>query len=411
MKKSTPLLLALIAVLPLIIQASCEPFPGLTSIQRTPMSAPTATAAAGAGAGAPTATPAVPQVSPGAPAKRPTTVPAPTAPAAGVGASGQTLPSVTDAVDAVRPAVVAISVRSQSLDFFLQPIPQQGAGTGVIFDAKGYIITNNHVIEDARQIKVSLPDGRTFDAELVGRDPPTDLAVLKIAGDSLPVAKFGDSQKLRLGEWVIAIGNALALEGGPTVTVGVVSALGRSIEGNGGTLHDLVQTDAAINPGNSGGPLLNLAGEVVGINTAIIQGASGIGFAISAHSAQPVIGDLLTKGRVIRPWMGVSIQTLSPAAASQLRLDIREGVLVRVIAQNGPAARAGIRSGDVIVEVDGNKVATAQGLIDYVKTRKPGDTLTIKLFRGRNEQTVSLTLVETPPDLYSAAPGMVSTGT
>lgn len=346
------------------------------------------------------------------PAASPPTTSAPTATAGPTiaAAPATSLPSITDAVDSVRPAVVSITVRTLSFDYFLQPIPQQGAGSGVVFDAKGYILTNNHVIEDARQIKVALPDGRTFDAELVGRDPPTDLAVIKIAEDNLAVARFGDAQRLRIGEWVVAIGNALALPGGPTVTVGVVSAMGRSIEGNRGTLHDLIQTDAAINPGNSGGPLVNLKGEVVGINTAIIQGAEGIGFAISMHSARPVIDDLLTKGRVIRPWMGVSIQTLTVAAADQLGLSTKEGVLVRGVARNSPATKAGLRAGDVIVSVDDKRVASAQGLIDYVKTRKVGDTLTIKFWRGKSEQTVSLTLVETPPDLYSAGQGSVTVG-
>lgn len=404
MKRASFLILAVMIILPLVTWVGCEPFSGLMSIARFPSA--TATASADQFLAAASVTPA----SPARPSSAPTlAAPATSAPPAAVGPSGTYLPSVTDAVEAVRPAVVAVSVRSQSLDFFLQPVPQQGAGTGVIFDPKGYILTNNHVIEDARQIKVSLADGRTFDAELIGRDPPTDLAVIKIAGGSLPVATFGDSQRLKLGEWVIAIGNALSLEGGPTVTVGVVSAMGRSIDGGSGTLHDLIQTDAAINPGNSGGPLLNLAGQVVGINTAIIQGASGIGFAISIHSARPVIDDLLTKGRVIRPWMGVSIQTLSAAAASQLRLDAKEGVLVRAISANGPAARAGLKVGDVILSVEGNKMTTAQGLIDYVKTRKPGDVLSVVIKRGTAEQTLSLTLAETPADIYSAEPGWLST--
>ncbi|MFH1485085.1 MAG: trypsin-like peptidase domain-containing protein, partial [Chloroflexota bacterium] len=257
MKRAAFFPLILTIILALVAGTGCEVLAELTSVQEGSTPAAIATVAA------PTPTPA--------PFNTPTMIPpAKAAPAIA------SLPSITDAVDTIRPAVVFITVRTLSLDFFLQPVPQQGAGTGVIFDAKGYILTNNHVVENARQIKVSLPDGRAFDAELVGRDPPTDLAILKIAADALPLARFGDSQKLRIGDWVVAIGNALALEGGPTVTVGVVSAMGRSIDGNTGTLHDLIQTDAAINPGNSGGPLVNLKGEVVGINTAIIQGAEGI---------------------------------------------------------------------------------------------------------------------------------------
>ena len=193
------------------------------------------------------------------------------------------LPSITDVVDQVNPAVVSIVVGTVSYNWFMQPVPSEQAGSGVIIDAEGYIVTNNHVVADGTSITVSLTDGRSFDATIIGTDPSTDLAVIKINGDNLPTASFGNSSALRVGEWVVAIGNALALEGGPTVTVGVVSALGRTIEESSDvTLYDLIQTDAAINPGNSGGPLINLNGEVIGINTAKISSVevSGVGFAI-----------------------------------------------------------------------------------------------------------------------------------
>src|SRR5262249_18429907 len=196
-----------------------------------------------------------------------------------------------------RPAVVNIATRQVTYDVLLRAVPAQGLGSGVIFDSRGYVLTNNHVVQGAQQIRVTLPDGRAFPGKLIGSDPITDLAVVKIDGRDLLVAQLGASSKLEIGETVIAIGNPLGLEGGPTVTVGVVSALARSIEDPGGpTLHDLIQTDAAINPGNSGGPLIRMSGEVIGVNTAIIQGAQGIGFAISINSAKPIVQELLRRG-------------------------------------------------------------------------------------------------------------------
>lgn len=269
-----------------------------------------------------------------------------------------TLPDIVDVAAVVRPAVVSITFQIAP-SIFLQPVPQEGAGSGVIFDAKGYILTNNHVVEGAQNIKVTLPDGRTFDGTTVGRDPVTDLAVVKIAGDNLPIASFGDSGKLRIGEWVVAIGNALALEGGPTVTQGVVGALGRSIqEENGNVLDDMIQTDAAINPGNSGGPLVNMAGEVVGINTVVASDAQNIGFAISINTARPVMESILAQGRVIRPYMGVSTQTVTAAVASQYGLSVNQGALVTQVTRNAPAAQAGLRAGDVISRLDGTQITT-----------------------------------------------------
>ena len=209
------------------------------------------------------------------------------------------LPSITEVVEAVKPAVVSVMVGTVSYNIFLQPVPTEQAGSGVIIDDRGYIITNNHVVEGAESITVTLTDGRAFDATLTGTDPLTDLAVIKIEGDSLPTVEFSKSSEVEVGEWVVAIGNALALKGGPTVTVGVISALGRTIEAESGwSLYDVIQTDAAINPGNSGGPLINLQGEVVGINTAKISAidVAGVGFAVSADTASPVVDELINRG-------------------------------------------------------------------------------------------------------------------
>src|SRR5574341_406653 len=208
---------------------------------------------------------------------------------------------VPSVVARVLPAVVSITTRQIERDQFNQPVPTRGLGSGVIVDRKGHILTNNHVVQGAEEIKVTLSDERTFRASLVGADAFTDLAVLRIDGKNLPTAPLGESRRLAVGETVIAIGNPLWIEGGPTVTVGVVSALQRSMEQPGlPMLHDLIQTDAAINAGNSGGPLLNLAGQVIGINTAVIESARGIGFAISTNTARPVLRQLIASGRIVR---------------------------------------------------------------------------------------------------------------
>jgi serine protease Do len=309
------------------------------------------------------------------------------------------LPSITDVVDQVNPAVVSIVVGTVSYNWFMQPVPSEAAGSGIIIDARGYIITNNHVIQDATSITVSLTDGRSFDATLVGTDPSTDLAVIKINGDNLPTASFGNSSTLRVGEWVVAIGNALALEGGPTVTVGVVSAMGRTIEVDSETtLYDLIQTDAAINPGNSGGPLINLNGEVIGINTAKISSVevSGVGFAISADSALPVIDELITKGYVSRPYLGVSLVTVTPTIVRSYDLRVDKGAMIYYMNPGTPASDAGLRPGDVITVFDDIEIETADDVILAIRNHSIGDTVQIKFYRGSSLQITSVTLIEKP---------------
>jgi serine protease Do len=309
------------------------------------------------------------------------------------------LPSITDVVDQVNPAVVSIVVGTVSYDWFMQPVPSEQAGSGVIIDTEGHIITNNHVVEGATSITVSLTDGRSFDATLVGTDPSTDLAVIKINGDNLPKAIFGNSSALRVGDWVVAIGNALALEGGPTVTVGVVSALGLTIEESSDvTLYDLIQTDAAINPGNSGGPLINLNGEVIGINTAKISSVevSGVGFAISADSALPVIDELITKGYVSRPYLGISLVTVTPAIVRSYDLNVDKGALIYYLNPGTPAANAGLRPGDVITVFDDIEIETADDVILAIRNHSIGDTVQIKYYRGSSLQIASVTLIEKP---------------
>ena len=306
------------------------------------------------------------------------------------------LPDIVDVVGAVRPAVVSIASQI-TLQSFFQSIPQEGVGSGVIFNAEGHILTNNHVVEGAQKITVTLPDGRAFDGTVVGRDPDTDLAVVKIAGDNLPTARLGDSSKLRIGEWVIAIGNPLALEGGPTVTVGVVGAVGRSVEEeNGAILDDVIQTDAAINRGNSGGPLVNLAGEVVGINTVIAAEAQNIGFAVSINTAKPVVESILANGKVIRPYIGVNLLPVNAAVASRYGLSINQGALITQITRDGPAAQAGLRAGDVITRFDGIQITSDSQLKKVISQHKVGDKVQVTYVRGTQESTVTITLAEKP---------------
>ena len=306
------------------------------------------------------------------------------------------LPAIAEIAAEVRPAVVFIATQELSLDFFLQPTQQEGAGSGVIFDAAGYVLTNNHVIENARYIRITLPDGRTFeDITLVGSDPLTDLAVLKIEGENLPVAKLGNSDSLQVGDWVVAIGNALGLDGGPTVTAGVVGAIGRSIrESSSATMDELIQTDAAINPGNSGGPLVNMNGEVVGINTAIDTRGQGIGFAISINLARPIIEELIKTGRIVRAFIGVNVMTLNPNVASQLGIEPRDGVVIVALTLSGPAAQAGLLIGDIVIAIDGEPVMTARDIQRTIRSKKPDEKIAVTLIRDNKEQTITVTLGE-----------------
>jgi serine protease Do len=293
----------------------------------------------------------------------------------------------------VLPAVVSITTRHIHREPSEAPVLRRGLGSGVIVDRRGYIVTNHHVIEDAEQIKVTLPDERVFTARLVGADPVTDLAVVKIDATKLPVATLGDSDALRVGEPVIAIGNPLWIEGGPTVTAGVVSGLGRSLEQPGlPTLHHLVQTDAAINEGNSGGPLVNRAGQIVGINTAIIPSAHGIGFAIPASTVRAVLRDLLAGRRIVRPTLGVVAVSVNPQVAFANDLKTERGALVVDVEAGGPADTAGIRVGDVITVVGGHRVRDLHDYHVVLWRRRPGETVEVALDRDGEAVTARATL-------------------
>jgi len=268
--------------------------------------------------------------------------------------------------------------------FFGQNRPQEDSrqkslGSGFIIDTEGYIVTNNHVIENADDITVILQNGKEYDAEIVGRDISTDLALIKVAsGQHLTVVEMGDSDALRVGQWVVAIGNPFGL--GHTVTAGIVSAKGRDEVGRG-QYTDFIQTDASINPGNSGGPLINMKGKVVGINTMIVAGGQGIGFAIPVDLAKKIIQQLRNKGEVTRGWLGVSIQNLTDEIAEYHGVKNKEGALVINLFKGDPADVAGIRPGDIIIEMDGKKIKTVRELTGMIADIKVGDSIKIKALR------------------------------
>ena len=278
------------------------------------------------------------------------------------------------------------------------PLPPRGAGTGIVLDEDGHILTNSHVIEGAETISATLHDGASYDASVVGLDPATDLAVIKIAADGLAPAALGESANLLAGEDVIAIGHVMGLPGAPSVSKGVVSAVGRHVNTAGNfTLVDLIQTDAAINSGNSGGPLVNSRAEVVGVNTAIVRGVQGVGFAINIDGAKEVSAQLIANGFVRRGYVGVLPATLNPLSAAQLGLDAdMEGVLLQRVLPDTPAADAGLRQGDVILAMDGKDLPNTGELSKFLMTRAPGEVVETDILRDGDEMSVEITLGTRP---------------
>jgi serine protease Do len=334
-------------------------------------------------------------------------------------------PSLTGLVKELKPTVVNISttklVRSPMDDFFRgRDLPdffgddffkrffgdqhprefrQKSLGSGFIIDKEGYIITNNHVVEKAEQIKVKLSDKKEYDAQVIGTDPKTDLALIKIkAAGSLPVVRLGDSDKLEVGEWVVAIGNPFGLE--QTVTTGIISAKGRVI--GAGPYDDFLQTDASINPGNSGGPLFNLKGEVVGINTAIVAGGQGIGFAIPVNMAKGVLPQL-KKGKVVYGYLGVYIQDITPELATSFGLKEAKGVLVSDVTPDSPAKKAGVNKGDVILEYDGKQVEEKGQLTKMVGRTAIGKKVKLVVLRDKEQKTLWVTIAEVSEKQVTAA--------
>jgi serine protease Do len=280
---------------------------------------------------------------------------------------------------------------------------QSGMGSGVIVDKNGYILTNSHVVKDADEIKIRLSDKREFKGKVVGMDPRTDIAVVKIDATNLPILKIGDSSKMRVGETVLAVGNPFGLN--QTVTSGIVSAVGRADVGIA-DYEDFIQTDAAINPGNSGGALVNVRGELIGINTAIFStsgGYQGVGFAVPSNMAKVVMDSLVKSGKVVRGWLGVSIQQLTPELAKQFNLTEKNGVIVADVTEESPAAKAGIQRGDVIVEFAGKKVSDPAELRNIVAATSPGQQVPIKMLREGKQKTVTVTVAELPATMQKAS--------
>lgn len=304
--------------------------------------------------------------------------------------------SVPAIVETIKPSVVAIFTQRVSPDFFFEAVPNEGAGTGVIATEDGHILTNAHVIQDAQQIEVLLTDGERVQAEVIGADVQTDLAVLKVDASGLQPAPLGDSDALRVGDQVIAVGHALALPGGPTVTEGIVSALDRSIRAGEAVLQNLIQTDAAINLGNSGGALVNSQGNVIGLNTAIAGNAQNIGFAIAITQAREVFEQLIATGKVVHAFLGVQMITLSPAIAGELDLGVERGVLIDRVEPGSPAQEAGLQDQDVIVEIGGEEVTESTEVQREVSARDPGDTIEVVVVRGSDRVTVEAVLTERP---------------
>lgn len=309
------------------------------------------------------------------------------------------LPSIADVVALVKPSVVAINTEVVSYDFFNQQYTQEGAGSGWIIDENGIVVTNNHVVEGAKTITVTTDSGDSYTADVnsVATDPLNDLAILKIDARNLPALKIGDSSNLEVGNFVIAIGNALGQ--GIRATLGIVSQKNVSLPvDQGQTLYDLIETDAAINPGNSGGPLVNLAGEVVGITSAKVAqiGVEGMGYAIGIDTAVPIIQELVNKGYVTRAWLGVGLYTVDQLAIQQLNLDVDKGVLLVEVVAGAPADKAGLQKFDVVVSIGGKEVTDVPGFTRILHASEIGQPLEIKYWRGNMESTTSVIPAESP---------------
>ena len=312
--------------------------------------------------------------------------------------------SVADTVEITRPAVVSIVAEARIRGVYGDVYSVFGNGTGVIFNPKGLVLTNTHVVDRATTITVTMDDGSQEKATIIGADPMSDLAVLQLPGSNYTHLPLSSGAMPRVGDWVIAIGNALSLPGGPTVTVGVISALGRSLDVSPEiTLYDLIQTDTVMNPGSSGGPLLNLDGELVGINTAVQRFSKGgtlfegVGFAINMETASLISDQIIELGRVRWSWMGAFLDDLDPKRAAEVGLPIREGVVVLNLSDDGPSHLAGIQRGDIIISMNGHKVDTTRVLTRLVRQEfKPGQEIQVELFREGSKLTLPLVLKERP---------------
>jgi serine protease Do len=312
----------------------------------------------------------------------------------------QTLPSIADVVEKVYPSLVAINTETVTIDIFSRQQVQEGAGSGWIIDANGYIVTNNHVVQNAKKVTVELSDGRMFQAnpENVYRDPVSDLAIININAKNLPAAELGDSSNLRVGEWVVAMGNPLGQ--GLRAKEGTISGLKVSLPvDQGQMLYDLIETSAAINPGNSGGPLVNMQGQVIGITSAKMAavGVEGMGYAISCNTAIPIIEELINNGFVVRPWLGIYPVTNDSYYATIYRLSINTGVIVGSVDPNSPAQKAGLQELDIITHFKNKEVNSAEELVQAIHDSKVDEEVEITFIRGQSEKTTTTRLTKSPP--------------
>ncbi|MEM2987757.1 MAG: trypsin-like peptidase domain-containing protein [Candidatus Bathyarchaeia archaeon] len=303
---------------------------------------------------------------------------------------------VLDVLEKVSKCVVNISTIRLIQDIFYQVFPVKGMGSGTIIDSEGHILTNNHVVQGAERIAVTLWNGEVLNGRLLGTCTIHDIAVVKVDRKGLPYAELGDSDKLRIGQRVYAIGNPFGLAGGPTITSGVISALNRTIESKNELLENLVQTDAAINPGNSGGPLVDVSGKVVAINTAIIPYAHGIGFAIPINSAKKCATEIVTKGVHARPWLGIMGLSLTREISRYYGIPVDEGVLVTRVVKGSPAHDAGILAGDIILALDGAPITRIEKLLGEIHKKRAGEKVSLTVFRDRFEYSIEVVLAEAP---------------
>lgn len=303
--------------------------------------------------------------------------------------------TILSSIEKVAPSVVSISTLRVLQDNYLRSIPLKGMGSGIIVNSKGYVLTNHHIVEDADRIQVTLSDGRKIAGKVLGSDPPTDIAVVKVDAEGLPAAPLGDSDQLKVGQLAIAIGNPFGFFlKGPTVTVGVISAINRSIQADGHVVENMIQTDAHINPGNSGGPLVNSEGKVIGINSANIPMAQGIGFAIPINTARDIADDLIVHGRVVRPWLGLVGVTLTRELAEYYELPVEKGVLVVRVAEGSLLDETGVKSGDTIVRIDGTVLDSVEDLQKELGKRNVGDIIELVIVRENVRITKKVKLAE-----------------
>src|ERR1700730_19276955 len=306
---------------------------------------------------------------------------------------------ITGAVERLSESVVGIESTRITRDYRFGMVPVEGQGSGVIIDPRGIIITNNHVVDESARVQVNLKDGRTFVGEVIGTDSATDVALVKVEADNLPFATLGDSEKLKVGQIVLAIGNALGLPGAPTVSMGLIGALGRPLPGTDFVVEGLIQTDAAINPGNSGGPLADLDGRVIGMNTAMIPFAQGMGFAIPSETIKRIMDQITRHGRVVRPWLGISGLDVNPSIARRYGLSVDSGVLLAEVMRDSPAHVAGLREGDIVVGIGEHKVEQMKGLVTALSKFAIGERVTMSFVRTGTTYEADLRLAEAPVPL------------